>query len=474
MSFSNLLFLVLFLPVYLLAYYFQPDIKRKNTVFLIASLVFYAFGGIRYLFLLGVMAAAGWYFGIQVGQAKGPRRKRLLALSIAVFLAVLAFFKYTGFLFSVLETWFPKIPAVKFALPLGISFYTFKLISYVADVYHERISAESNFFMILLYVCNFHQISQGPIARYGEMRGSMRKRRLTTAHMADGIWRFSLGLAKKTVLADHCGEIADTLIPLNAGIVSRSTFAVWMGAAVYSIQLYLDFSAYTDMAIGLGQMIGFSYPENFRDPYISSSVREFWRRWHITLSTFFRDFVYIPLGGNRVSSGRTVLNLLIVWTLTGLWHGAAWNFVLWGLYYFVFIALEQRGAHAGISVRNPVLRHVYTILVFTFGWLIFRYSDFGQLGGAVRGFFGMAGNGFYSAGDGLTIANNIWFLIFCVLCCTPLFKEVSKRFRNFAEHRENPGEIFMAAKSVLIILFLILSILSMTGNTYRPFLYNQF
>lgn len=474
MAFSSLIFLLLFLPVWLIVYRIVDGTDRKNRVLLIASLIFYVFGGIRYLILLVIMAAAGWFFGLRIAKAGVPEvKKRWLTVSVAAFIAVLVVFKYTGFFTGIAAALFHS-RIIEIALPVGISFYTFKLISYVADVYNGVTPPEERFWIFLLYLVNFHQITQGPIARYSEMRGEIAERRMTRGTFSTGIYRFSVGLAKKAILADHCGEIAGALVPTSSEIAKEPTLALWLGMAVYTMQLYLDFSAYTDMAIGLGHMIGFHYPENFNYPYTARSVREFWRRWHMTLSFFFRDYVYIPLGGSRKGSARTILNLLVVWALTGFWHGASWNFILWGLYYFVFVVFENWRRHSGRKEWHPALQHVYLLAVVLIGWIFFRFSDFRQLGWALRGFFGFGGNGFATATVRLTFLNNLWFLIFCALSCTPVFRDLGKRIREFFRGRKYPQGVIYGAKTVLVIVLLVLSIFVLASSTYQPFLYKNF
>lgn len=257
-------------------------------------------------------------------------------------------------------------------------------------------------------------------------------------------------------------------------IAKAPTAAVWIGMVLYSVQLYLDFSAYTDMALGLGQMIGFTYPENFNYPYVATSVRDFWRRWHMTLSFFFRDYVYIPLGGSRKGAARTKINLLVVWALTGLWHGSSWNFVLWGLYYFVFILFENWRRDRGKKDWPAPIQHIYTIIIFVFGWLLFRFSDFSQLLHAIRGFFGLGGNGFMSMTIKLNLQNNIWFLIICLLSCTPFFASIGKYLMTYFQVRRIPRTAIYAGKTLIVLVLIILSIIVMTGNTFTPFLYNQF
>ena len=342
MSLSSLFFVICFIPVVAIIYFLTPTLKYKNRVLLLFSLLFYSFGGVGYLLLLIIMTAIGWFSGVKIESSDKKTGKKWLIVSVISFVAVLGFFKYTNFFagtFSYLSgiEWKP----LSIALPLGISFYTFKLISYVADVYLGKCIAEKDYSILLLYTSIFPQVLQGPIERYKDIRAEISERNVRAYDISEGIYRFCIGLSKKSILADHIGELAATLSPLNDSVSGLTTFAVWAGSLCYAMQLYLDFSAYTDMAIGVGRIFGFRFSENFNYPYAATSVKDFWRRWHITLSSFFKDYVYIPLGGNRAGLLRTSFNLLVVWILTGLWHGASWNFVLWGLFYLPFIVIEN-------------------------------------------------------------------------------------------------------------------------------------
>ena len=392
---------------------------------------------------------------------------------------------------------------------------------------------------MLLYTVTFHQVAQGPITRYAEMAEEMDHRSADAEDLAEGLWRFTVGLAKKTVLADHLGTLAETFLPL-AGNTTFSVGGAYLGALCYMLQLYLDFSAYSDMALGLGRMIGFHYPENFNYPYIAVSVRDFWRRWHISLSRFFRDYVYIPLGGNRVSTGRLLLNLLAVWALTGFWHGSSWNFILWGLYYFVFIAIEKVVKKHPLPL-TPLTRafgHIYTLIVVFFGWVLFRFSDFQVLREVLRTMFFLSGRATVDAAELLTLRSNLFFLIFSIIACTPLGARLAAKLRGFydaslqqearekqqlerekaryqketeidqqvqrldasiegleeedaenhervatrmkrritksSEARRRSEGLYYGLRLLLMLLLLALSIVSMVGASYTPFLYNQF
>lgn len=583
MSFSSLIFTAFFLPVFMIVYLLVSGNARKNVVLLLFSLIFYAFAGLSSLLLLLGMAVIAWALGQQIGKAlqfaasanpdyqegdddfqsplaeqlreTGQKRAKLwLLIALVLLTGVLLLFKCaapfcraflgsnagaqstgagtaTG-VGSSLSTFFLSI-----GLPLGMSFYIFKLISYVVDVYTGK-TAPGDFFHVLLYTVCFHQVTQGPITRYGAMAEEMEQRSCTAEDIAEGAWRFTVGLAKKTVLADHLGTLAESFLPL-AGNTSFSVGGAYLGSLCYMLQLYLDFSAYSDMALGLGRMIGFHYPENFNYPYIAGSVRDFWRRWHISLSRFFRDYVYIPLGGNRVSTGRLLLNLLVVWALTGFWHGSSWNFILWGLYYFIFIALEDLLKKKGTMPRAvQALGHVYTLLVVFFGWVLFRFSDMHVLGDVLRTLLFCSDRAGIDTSELLTLRSNLFFLLFALLACTPAGKclaaklravydgslqkearerqqlvsekeryqketEIDRQLQRLdastegfeAEDAENHARVttrlqrritrstsarqrrealYYGARLLLMLGLLGLSIVSMVGASYTPFLYNQF
>ncbi len=450
MSFSTLIFVAAFLPLFLLCSLLAPGTKAKNVVLLLFSLLFYSFAGLGSLLLLLALGAVSFGLGKQIGAARlagDDRRARCgISCGVVLLLLVLMLFKYTGFFCTQL-----RLPAPSLILPLGISFYVFRLISYLADIYMGRL-APQGLFSVLLYTVNFQIISQGPILRFLEMADSIRAREITLDGFLLGLSRFLLGLAKKCLLADHLGELCESFLPLgflNSGELSVA--GAWLGSLCYMLELYLDFAAYSDMAIGLGQICGFHYPENFNYPYMASSIRDFWRRWHISLSAFFRDYVYIPLGGSRVGFGRLTLNLLVVWSLTGFWHGASWNFLLWGLYYFCFLFFEnllrrygegitKRWTQAGekslpLRVLQGVLQHAYTLLVVYFGWVLFRFSDFTALAGAFRLLFGQGNVVGTSAQVSLTLKNNLWFLLVSLLAVTPLRRMISDAVRNEASRR---------------------------------------
>ena len=472
MVFSSLLFVFLFFYLNLLLYRMTDSMKRKNVVLLIFSLVFYAWGGLQYLFLLLVMCACSWICALQIqGSPDEQSRKQWLIVECVIMLGLLGIFKYLGFVLTNLQIWtgFPKtVPQI--VLPIGISFYTFQLVSYVVDVYRREVKAQPRYWKVLLYCSLFHQCIAGPIVRYQTVAKEINRRRVTTHDAADGIRRFCVGLAKKAILANSCASIADSLLENTATV---STAGLWLGMFCYMLQIYLDFSAYSDMAIGMGRIVGFHYLENFNYPYLAGSVQDFWRRWHISLSTFFRDYVYIPLGGNRKGNVITVRNMLIVWFLTGMWHGASWNYIIWGLYFFVFLVLERFLLKSWLD-RLPVLRNIYALLVIFFGWVIFRFESLPQMIQVLAGLFGGGGRNLVDLAAVYGFQNNMFLLAFCVIAVTP----AGKWIRNLIYERLQPGTAAVTVVNVIDAavpaVLLVLSMFALVGNSYNPFLYFQF
>ncbi len=478
MVFSSLFFLYLFLPLNLIIYKFSKGIKARNIVMLIFSLVFYAWGEPIYVLLLLFMTAADWLISLYIEcQPQHSIRAKLgLVLMCLVNLGLLGVFKYGGFILTNIKlfTGFPEsIPEIM--LPIGISFYTFQLMSYVVDVYRGDVGAQKKFWMLLLYVSLFHQCIAGPIVRYKDVCEELQERRATTQDVADGIWRFSFGLAKKAILANATGNVADTLLAFggNTTLQDTSVLALWVGMLAYSLQIYLDFSAYSDMAIGMGRMIGIHYRENFDYPYASRSVTEFWRRWHISLGSFFRDYVYIPLGGNRKGKVRTYLNLFAVWFLTGLWHGASWNFVLWGIYFFVFICIEKLFLSRALA-KDRVVSHIYLTLVVFFGWILFRFDNLDAIITVLKGMFGMNGNALTSFEATTVVSSNALVLLFCAVVSTPVVKRVGSLLRYTFMDKKVINVIYAVGRIAIPIILLLLSTAALVGDSYNPFLYFQF
>ncbi len=481
MVFSSLLFIYIFLPLNLLFYSVFSDIRKKNICLLVFSLIFYAWASPWYLLILAAMALVGY---ICARIIDGCREKRMaavvLAADIAVSLGVLGYFKYLGLFGRMLAhfgvfTDFPEI-----VLPVGISFYTFQMISYTADVYRGDAKAEKNYANVLLYAALFHQCIAGPIVRYKDIEQSLKNRKTSISDMSVGITRFCIGLAKKALLANACAAVLEQVLPPDAGIIANaSVLAAWMGGLLYMLQIYLDFSAYSDMAIGLGRMMGFCYKENFRYPYAALTVTDFWRRWHISLGEFFRDYVYIPLGGNRKGIWRQLFNMLVVWMLTGLWHGASANFVMWGIYFFVLLAAEKlflRRLWKWLPKHlSAAVSWAYTITAVYFGWILFRYEDMGMACSAVKSMFGMQGNAFSNMETVTLLLNNITFIAVCIAASAPLAKWAAAALKRKAEEGQKICLLLYNTLNIAIpAVLLLLSTAALIGNSYNPFIYFRF
>lgn len=485
MVFSSLLFVFAFLGICYLLYALVPGIKAKNIVLLIFSLIFYAWGGPSLVLLLMGMTLI-CYLGALLIEKHAKQRKIWIVATLTVCLGLLGVFKYTGFFLSNIQALFgfpTEIPNI--ALPIGISFYTFQLVSYVIDVYKKEVEAQKKYWLLLLYASLFHQCIAGPIIRYSDVNEEINNRKATQEDISRGITRFSCGLAKKALLANGCAAIVSQLVENNTDLAHASSMTILLSAVCYMLEIYLDFSAYSDMAIGMGLMIGFHYRENFNYPYVSDSVTDFWRRWHISLSSFFRDYVYIPLGGNRVSVPRHILNLFAVWFLTGLWHGASWNFVLWGLYYFVFLVIEKYVFKLSKKSKGfwRIPRTIYTLVIVLFGWMIFYYTDLSDLGAAISALFMMNGNTFSDIMVQTQFMSNVFFLVVALLACTPIASAIGKFFeaKRTALLNSRAGAatkislfVYDAVCSVIPVALIGLSVLALVGDSYNPFLYFQF
>lgn len=483
MVFSSLLFVFAFLVISYGLYALMPGIRSRNVVLLLVSLIFYAWGGPALLILLVGMTLFCYIAGRLI--ERYPARRRLwLILTLVICLGLLAVFKYTGFFLSNLQAIIglpESIPNI--TLPIGISFYTFQLISYVIDVYRGEVRAQRKFWLLLLYASLFHQCIAGPIIRYSDVNEELESRRVTRDDTARGITRFACGLAKKAILANGCASIVADMVEKPASLASVPAMGILLAAVCYMLEIYLDFSAYSDMAIGMGLMIGFHYRENFNYPYIADSVTDFWRRWHISLSTFFRDYVYIPLGGNRVGKLRHVFNLFAVWFLTGLWHGASWNFVLWGLYYFVFLLIEKflfRISKEPSKGILRILRTAYTLVVVLFGWMLFYYTDLSELLTAFKGLFTLNRNVITNLTVQTTFTGNMIFLAVAILACTPIIPTIGRAFERLREKKQTNGIARACTVAYDLVTALIpvglvfLSLLCLVGDSYNPFLYFQF
>ena len=477
MVFASMLFVFFFLTANLISQIVLTTPKAKNIAMLVFSIIFYSWGGPRYLFLLLAMVAICWVGALQVQKRQdGRERKIALIITIGLCLVILGIFKYTGFFCATFQGIFgvpENIPNI--VLPIGISFYTFQLISYVVDVYRKEVAAQKKYWVLLLYASLFHQCIAGPIVRYQDIHQDIIRRRATPAEIGRGVSRFTVGLAKKAILANGCAAVADTFFEVGAAeLAAVPALGILLAAFAFTLQIYLDFSAYSDMAIGMGLMCGFHYKENFNYPYMSTSIGEFWRRWHISLGTFFRDYVYIPLGGNRCAVPRQVLNLFVVWFLTGLWHGASWNFVLWGLFFGLLIGLERFVLKDKLERVPLPLRGVGVFLLVLFSWILFKFTDFALLGIAVKGLFGLNGNGFTSAAVGLAFKNNIFFLVFSTIACFPIGKGLRNILGNLSRQNNVCFWVNAAWEALHPVILLLLSAMALAGDSYNPFLYFQF
>ena len=490
MVFSSLLFLYAFFSLSLLAFSFCKSQKAQNTVLLIFSLIFYAWGEPKYVLLLMFMAFNAWFCALQVEKREKQGWKRFwVFLSSAVDIALIGWFKYAGLISSI----FGPVPEFirNIALPIGISFYTFQLLTYVVDVYRKDAPAQKNYFNVLLYAALFHQCIAGPIVRYKTVDRELFGAEPRKPEVAVGVSRFCAGLAKKALLANPCGALANQLILADTALADASLFAdnlahlsgqsvlgAWLGIAAYGLHIYLDFSAYSDMAIGMGRMLGLHYLENFNYPYISRTITEFWRRWHMSLGTFFRDYVYIPLGGSRCSWLRSMFNTLIVWALTGLWHGASWNFLLWGLWFFLFLMIERLFLKKWLE-KLQVLSNLYVLLVVSLGWVIFRFMNLDLGVALVKSLFGLNGNPVSSFLTVNTLKSNMFLLGVCVLTCLPLAKKLRCAVENQLQQRfDGKGAVCVIWNvlfySVIPAILLLLSTASLVGDSYNPFIYFQF
>lgn len=468
MLFSSIVFLFTFLPAVMILYYLLP-VRFRNVILLLASLVFYAWGEPVYLFLMLLSILFNYFSGLDIARNLQDKRaaKRSLVFNLIINLAVLGFFKYEGFVLDTLNGILPvHISYHALPLPIGISFYTFQILSYIIDVYRGNVKVQTNLPNFALYVTMFPQLIAGPIVQYADVDEQLASREVSRTKFGEGSMYFIRGLAKKVLLANTSGMIFTEVSGLAKGNITVVT--AWLGAFAYMFQIYFDFSGYSDMAIGLGKMFGFEFNMNFNYPYVSKSITEFWRRWHISLSSWFRDYVYIPLGGNRVSKIKHIRNLLIVWFLTGLWHGAAWNFVAWGLYYGVILIIEKYLLSPVLDRLPDVVRHIYSIVLVVIGWVLFFSSSFGQAADYIRVMFGAGAHGFADRESMYLLTSNLILWLILIFGSTPL---VHFRYEHMLRTKKWNTTII---NSVVYVALFIVCIAYLVTETYNPFLYFRF
>ncbi|MBQ3258809.1 MAG: MBOAT family protein [Oscillospiraceae bacterium] len=457
MLFSSIVFLYLFLPVTLLLYYAVPK-KYRNTVLLIASLLFYFYGEQKYILLLILSSVSDYFHGLYIESHRGTKQaKYALISSIAINLGMLGIFKYTDFFIGTVNSLLgTAIPLTHLPLPIGISFFTFQTMSYSIDVYRGEAHAERSFHSFATYVCLFPQLVAGPIVRYTDVDAELKARILTLDRFALGVRRFSVGLGKKVLIANLLGE----LVSQYHGAAEPTVLFAWVAAAAYALQIYYDFSGYSDMAIGLGHMLGFTFPENFRHPFCSASITEFWRRWHMTMSFWFRDYVYIPLGGNRCSNRRWILNVMVVWALTGLWHGAAWNFVAWGVGYGLILLAEKFFLGKLLDRIGP-LRYVYQIFVTLIMFTLFRGID-------VLGTLGImfGGAALTNAATAYYLKSYAVILLIAAIGSTPIIAKLGRRIEG--------TKAVVILEPLMTAGLLLLSTAYLVDGSFNPFLYFRF
>ncbi len=469
MVFSSVFFLFRFLPIFMIAYFMAPG-RMKNVVLLFGSLFFYAWGEPVYILLMLFSTIVDYVNGLLIHRYKGHRRAVVpLVASVVVNLFLLGFFKYADFLTGAFNSVTGlSLPLLKLGLPIGISFYTFQTMSYTIDVYRGEVEAQKNLLDFAVYVTMFPQLIAGPIVKYRDVAGKLHRRQVDIVQISGGMKRFCIGLAKKVLIANNMGALWKDISAGDPNGLSMMT--AWIGIVAFAFQIYFDFSGYSDMAIGLGRIMGFEFPENFRYPYISASITEFWRRWHISLGSWFREYVYIPLGGNRKGPARQMLNILIVWVLTGIWHGAGWNFLLWGLWFAVFLIIEKLFLKKLLGMLPRGVGVLYSLAVVLFGWTLFALESMGQISGYFRALAGMTyltdPQAFYYGRE-----YAVMFLI-AAAASTPLPMKVVNYLASSGKGLQTM--LYRLGEKLVPAVLLLLCIAGIVEDSYNPFLYFRF
>ncbi len=469
MVFSSLTFMYVFLPIVLLLYFVAP-MKVKNFIILVSGLIFYAWGEPRYIWIMIVSSFVDYFAGRIIDIYDKNKRIKLTALlvSMTIDLGFLVYFKYSGFFIDNFNAIFgtdfenPDLP-----LPIGISFYTFQSMSYTIDMYWGKIKVQKNFMNFLSYVSLFPQLVAGPIVRYEDVQNEIDERKVNINLLGEGVSIFTKGLAKKILLANNIGSLWTTIKALDYSEISTGT--AWLGILAFTFQIYFDFSGYSDMAVGLGKMLGFNFPPNFDHPYMSKSISEFWRRWHMTLGSWFREYIYIPLGGNRKGNGRTLFNLMVVWATTGFWHGASWNFIFWGVYFGVLIIIERLGWGKILDKLHPVASTLYTFVLVVLGWVFFDIEGFGNACSYVKAMFG--GNGTFIDSYSLyQFGSYAIMFILCIIASTDL----PMRFVKGLKRNPKTTKFCMISTPVVQAIIILVATAYLVDATYNPFLYFRF
>ena len=465
MLFSSLSFLCMFLPLIIILYFCIKNIKIKNTILLIFSLIFYSWGEPKYILLMLFTVLIAYVAGIIIEKSNKQKRMVVTVLSSIIIIFSLFVFKYLNFSFNVFNALFSaKLPSINLIMPIGISFYTFQILSYIIDLYKGEVKLQKSYLKLLLYVSFFPQLIAGPIVRYNTIEEEIDNRRTTLEDFIYGFKRFIIGLAKKVLIANNVAILCDNIYSNYQGLGSN---ILWLAAVSYTIQIYFDFSGYSDMAIGLGRIFGFHFLENFNFPYIATSVTDFWRRWHISLSSFFRDYVYIPLGGNKKGVKKQIRNILIVWMLTGLWHGANYNFIIWGLYYGILLILEKFVLKKIIDKTPKIIRHVVVLIIITVGWVIFRIENLRDLINILSGMFNFTYTSLKSyISNNIIQVNSVIYLILGMIFSMPVYEHLFKK--------KNTSIVLTVIDDVFLGGLFILCVMSLVSNQYNPFIYFRF
>ncbi len=467
MLFSSVTFLYAFLPIVLILYFLAPK-KLKNAVLLVSSLFFYYYGERTYTVILFVSSITDWTLSLLIEKYRGQKKTKLfLATSILINLGLLGFFKYADFFIGNINALLGvNIPLPGVPLPIGISFYTFQTMSYTIDVYRGNARAQKNLVSFATFVCLFPQLIAGPIVRYTDLEGEIDERKHTFENVSKGLRRFTMGLGKKVILANAMGEMCKELLALS----ETSVLMYWLYAVGFALQIYLDFSAYSDMAIGLGKIFGFRFPENFDYPFVSKSITEFWRRWHMTLGSWFRDYVYFPLGGSRTTTLKWLRNILVVWMITGFWHGAEWNFVLWGLYFGLLLMLEKLFLSKILKKCPTFVQHIYVLFTVLISFVIFSVESLSQISTFVVGLFGVGTAALYTKPLLYVLDSFAVLLVLCIVASIPIPKKLYKRIGE-----TKAGQcIYTVLEPLTVGLVLIICTALLVDGSFNPFLYFRF